>query len=170
MAWISIFKPVPPVCVSRFEPVWKWKLPLRSSRLASSGGIKNHGEACRNAAGFDDQVRERGRCPECVRVPRVRAAVLAVIFVCLTRLFWNQTFTWVSGPPRPPPALARLRDLLKRNLCSSSGRSAALLWKPVLGDGGAGVPGPADCVTVRAHAAAEPTGQARPGWKQGTRR
>lgn len=114
MAWISIFKPVPPVCVTkRFDPIWKWKLPLRSSRLASSGGNKKHGEAWQKPA--QTRTRIRGQ------MTRSRSGA-GVQIVCLSRgcehpLSPSSFVSCVSsetrrspasrraaGPRRPPPA------------------------------------------------------------------
>lgn len=116
MAWISIFKPAPPVCVTkRFDPLLKWKLPLRSARLAASGGNKITAKPDRNQrrleafvySGGDDQVQERCKCPDGVRVPRVRAAALSVIFSvsCVSsETKRSPASRRAAGPRRPRPA------------------------------------------------------------------
>lgn len=145
MAWISIFKPVPPVCVTeRFDPIWKWKLPLRSSRLASSRENTNNGGAWRKPAQTGSvhvfggggggwpgpgavQVSGLCVCPAGASSRRLRH------LFCFMRLFWTQTFTCVSPSCRAPASsarLARLRDLFKRNSFFSS--VSSLVSKPVL--------------------------------------
>lgn len=163
MAWISIFKPAPPGCVTKSsEPPWKGKLPLRSSVPRPAGGNKNHGEAWQEPAqtgsvrvrGGGDQLQERCKCPHGVRVPRVRAAALSEPNVHL-RLA-EPRGPGDLGPPGPAQGLVEAELLLQL------GQLPGVQASPR---------GHVDRVTVRAHAAAaEPTGQARPGWKQGTRK
>lgn len=161
MAWISIFKPAPPVCVTkRFDPLWKWKLPLRSSRLASSGGNKNHGEAWQKPA-QTGSVRVFGG-----EMTRFRSGA-RVRMVCVSR---------GCEQPLSPSSFLFHASLLKPNV--------HLRLAELRGPGDLGPPGPAqglveaelllrlsqlpgveasprghvDRVTVRAHAATEPTG------------
>lgn len=133
-------------------------------------GDTDHGEAWVNAAqtggvrvfGGMTWSKTGAGVHECVRVPRKRAAAPSVNFV---RLLRTQTFTCVSLSCRAPLTPARLA---RSGTCwsgtPSPAPSAAWCWSWSSG-------GPVDGVTVRVHAAdaVKPTGQARSGWRQGTR-
>lgn len=170
MTWISIFKPVPPVCVTKgFDPIWECKWRLRSSRLASSGGKQKSRRSLTGTSADwtrrvhvcgvggrerDNQFQQRCRCPGCVRGVARGCEQPRCPSLCSTRLPWNRAFTCVSPSCGAPATSARTAtDLLKRNAFSGSVSSL--------------VTGPASGATLIVWPSAvtrcyaEPTGQAR---------
>lgn len=116
MAWISIFKPVSLVCVSkRFEPIWSESCLCAPPVERPAGEPKSWRSLTEGSA---DWKRS------CIRLELTRSAAAQVSGVCacpagassrslrhlfcFMRLFWKQRFTCVSPScralRRPPPA------------------------------------------------------------------